>query len=223
MASQTEGQHGFEFLSMELDRHYNREAVTILAGSGADRVLTSGMVLGKQATGTAAATADGDNTGDGAMGAITVSGSAKAGIYELVITEPGTDLGTFEVTDPDGELVDTGVVASAFSGGGLAFTLADGAADFVAGDRITIVVTITAEKFLQFDEGASTGEQLVAGILGENITALDAVDNPKGVALVRGPAIVTTAELVWPAGISAADKAIAVADLDRLLGGIIQR
>ncbi len=87
------------------------------------------------------ATAGGSNTGNGTMGTITVSAGAKPGTYSLVITEPGSNAGKFEVRDPDGEFVGTGTVASAFSGGGLAFTLADGATDFISGDYFTIAVS----------------------------------------------------------------------------------
>lgn len=89
---------------------------------------------------TASAAALGTNTGNGAMGAITVSAGARHGNYTLTIVEPGANVGTFVVTDPDGIQVGDGAVASAFSAGGLAFTLADGATDFVAGDSFTISV-----------------------------------------------------------------------------------
>jgi hypothetical protein len=80
------------------------------------------------------------NTGDGVMGAITVTARTKTGRYRLRVIEPGTNLGTFFVDDPDGRQIGAGVVAAAFSGGGLAFTLADGGTDFVSGDGFTIDV-----------------------------------------------------------------------------------
>lgn len=90
----------------------------------------------------AAATAWSTNTGNGAMGTITVSSGAKPGTYKLQIIEPAANAGTFIVTDPDGVPISAkGTVASAFSAGGLAFTLADGGTDFVAGDGFDIVVS----------------------------------------------------------------------------------
>ncbi len=90
----------------------------------------------------AAATAFTGNTGDGAMGAITVSAGAKIGIHRIVIVEPGANVGTFIHEDPDGILVSKkGVVATAYSAGGLAFTLADGATDFLAGDGFELLVS----------------------------------------------------------------------------------
>lgn len=94
--------------------------------------------------GTAIAAAQAGNTGNGTMGAVTVSAGAKAGVYTLEIIEVAANAGTFIVIDPDGVPIGTGNVAAAFSAGGLAFTLADGATDFVAGDGFTITVTLTA-------------------------------------------------------------------------------
>ena len=82
------------------------------------------------------------NTGNGVMGAITVSAACKIGTHKITIIEPGANVGTFVHEDPAGNQVSArGVVASAYSGGGLAFTLADGATDFVAGDGFDIVVS----------------------------------------------------------------------------------
>ncbi|HYC45373.1 MAG TPA: major capsid protein P2 [Burkholderiales bacterium] len=82
------------------------------------------------------------NTGNGTMGAVTVAAGAKVGVHKITIVEPGANVGTFVHEDPDGELVSVrGVVASAYSGGGLSFTLADGATDFVAGDGFDITVS----------------------------------------------------------------------------------
>jgi hypothetical protein len=98
------------------------------------------------------------------MGAVTVSGTAKAGVYKLVILEPGTNLGDFSVEDPSGVIVGYGVVASAFSGGGLAFTLADGSTDFAGGDAFDITVVKTSEKYKPALETATDGSKVFAGI-----------------------------------------------------------
>ena len=103
-----------------------------------------GVVAGGAFAGTAVSAAGSGNTGNGTVGAITVSAGAKKGVYKLLIIEPAANAGVFEVTDPDGIFVDNGNVASAFSAGGLAFTLADGATDFVAGDSFDITVSLTA-------------------------------------------------------------------------------
>lgn len=94
------------------------------------------------AVATAAALAT--NTGDGVMGAITASAGAKVGAHQIVVVEPGAGVGTFIHKDPDGMIVGKGAVASDYSGGGLAFTLADGGTDFAAGDGFTITVPANA-------------------------------------------------------------------------------
>lgn len=220
MSILNEPQHAESFLISEGHHTFSRENVVIAAGSGAVRALLAGMVIGKRNTATASATADAGNTGTGAMGAITVTGSAKRGRYRLVVIEPASNAGVFSLFDPDGLLVGTGNVGAAFSKGGLAFTLAD-ATDFIAGDAFTIDVQVSAEKWVQLDVAATTGEARAAGILRADITAPDGTDAAGGVAFARGPLEVNAAELVWPAGISAANKANALLELSRL--GIIAR
>ena len=92
------------------------------------------------AVSTAAGISEGANTGNGVMGAITVTARTPCGRYRLKIVAAAVNAGTFIVEDPFGRLLSTGTVGVAFSAGGLAFTLADGAADFVAGDGFYIDV-----------------------------------------------------------------------------------
>lgn len=81
------------------------------------------------------------NTGNGAMGAVTVAAGCKVGAWKVVIVEPGTNVGAFIVFDPDGIMSpEGGDVASAYDNDSIAFTLADGSTDFVAGDGFTITV-----------------------------------------------------------------------------------
>lgn len=222
MSLLSEPKHDLAFLISEGPTEHSRDAIKILAGSGAVRALTAGMVLGKRSVGTATSAATAGNTGDGAMGAITVTGPARRGRYKLLIVEPGSNVGQFALFDPDGVLVAKGTVASAFSAGGLAFTLADGATDFVSGDSFSIDVSVTDEKWLQHDPAGTLGEQTAAGILCYDTTAPDGADLPNaGPAIVRGPVQVTGSELVWIGGISAANKERALLELERR--GIIAR
>ena len=204
----------------EDESRYGRENVTILAGSGSARALTGGMVLGKVTAGTATSAAAAGNTGNGTMGSVTVGAGAKAGVYNLVIIEPGTNVGKFTVEDPDGKFVGVGTVASAFSAGGLAFTLADGATDFVSGDAFTITVAAGSGKYVQLDLSGTLGTQNAAGILIADVTAADGTD-ATGVALVRGPASIIASKLTWPSGATTNQKNAALAQLLAL--GIVQR
>ncbi len=159
----TEANRAGEFLLAEGNGYYSREEVTLVANSGA---LVAGTVLGKiTKAGTASAVAFAGNTGDGAMGAITVGAGAMAGVYKLVITEPGTNVGNFIVEGPDGVVIGQGDVGSAFSAGGLSFTLADGAADFVAGDGFNITVAAGSGKYKPYNNANTDGSETAVAIL----------------------------------------------------------
>lgn len=105
------------------------------------------------------------NTGNGAMGAVTLSVNAKPGIYNLTIVEPAANAGTYVVEDPTGLFVGRGNVAAAFSAGGLAFTLADGATDFVSGDGFTITVSAGSGRYAAYSNIATNGSEVAAAIL----------------------------------------------------------
>lgn len=170
-----------EFLLAEANGTISREEITIAAAAAA---MAAGTVLGKiTKAGTASAAAYAGNTGNGVMGAITVSAGSIAGVYKLTIIEPGTNLGSFQVEDPLGIVVKTGVVGTAFSGGGLAFTLADGATDFVAGDGFNITVAAGSGKYVAYNDAAVDGSEVAAGILYGPVDDLAA--DQTAVAVVR--------------------------------------
>ncbi|WP_157218677.1 head decoration protein [Flavisphingomonas formosensis] len=180
------------------DGMLTREAIVLASGAG---VCTAGLVLGALLTGGAGvATAIGTNTGNGAMGAITVGSSAKLGDYDLEIVEPAANAGAFVVRDPDHNLVGHGTVGVAFNGGGLGFTLADGATDFVAGDTFKITVT-GALKYQAYDPTVTTGLERAAAILWSGRRDATSADR-RAVANVRGPMKVQAAELIWGANVT---------------------
>lgn len=218
MATSTMGKKLGDVVKFEVDAGhfgYCREKVTILAGSGAARALTVGMVVAKVTKGTASATAFAGNTGTGAMGSITVGAAAKPGRYTLLIRDANTNAGNFIVTDPDGIAVGEGTVAVAFDAGGLAFTLAD-ATDFIVGDGFYIDVAAGSGKWVQYLDTGTTGIEDALGVLLYDVTAADGTDNPNGIVLARGPAVVSDAGLVWPATADAGEKATAIAQLEAL-------
>lgn len=131
----------------------------------------------------AVSTAFASSTGDGTMGAVALSAGAKPGTYRLVIVEPGTNVGTFVVEDPDGNFVGRGVVAAAFSAGGLAFTLADGSTDFVAGDGFNIVVGGNSGNYGAYASGNADGTQNALAVLYDNVP--DSTTEQKAVVISR--------------------------------------
>lgn len=206
MTTYTEPYRDFGALLYD-EQAISREAITIASGAG---VLAAGTVIGKITTGTSAtATAFAGNTGTGTVGTITVSAGAKVGTYKLVIIEPATDAGKFQVEDPDGKIIGTGTVASAFSKGGLAFTLAD-ATDFVAGDGFDIVVAAGSGQWTGYDDGNSDGSQVAAGVLMQAVDATSATAS--ATAIVRFAAVKKDA-LQWISGVDNTAKTKAYADL----------
>lgn len=209
-----------DVLKYEFEREmgFCRKAVTAYE-SGA-KTYTPGTVLGKTlVSGSAAAVAGASNTGNGTMGAITVSAHAKIGQYTLRITVASSNAGAFELLNSSGSVIGTGNVASAFVGNGLAFTLADGSADFIVGDTFTITVTGT-EKYKILENTASDGSAAFAGIyigasngLGID-TSVAATTDTTVLILERGPALVAKEGLTLGASINtAAEKAALYAQM----------
>jgi hypothetical protein len=87
MAELTEGMRAGEFFASEACGHRSREEVTILSGEN----VVAGEILGKVTYSTpATGTADGGNTGDGTMTAVTAGDDAKVGTYTATCIEAGS-------------------------------------------------------------------------------------------------------------------------------------
>lgn len=178
--------YGGEFLRSDTGDGYNREPITI----GPDQDLSAGAVLGKIYLGAASAIAAAatGNTGNGVVGAITVSSGAESGDWEIVFIEKEADKGTFQVFSPDGTLDGTGKVAAAYAGK-IGFTIADGAADFVAGDRIVVAVSYAdgSGYYVGVDPSAIDGSAKAAAILWDAVKTGTSETLP-ATGVVRGPA-----------------------------------
>lgn len=193
--TQTGGAGGF--MKSESKRYRSREAITLASGQN----LNAGAVITGIA-GTITSASSSGNTGNGVMGAVTGLAGVAEGDYEVLIIDPVAAAGAFSVTGPDGAVVETGTVGAPFANE-VSFTLADGAVDFIAGDRFTLTVAapnwterlagIPARGILFADTDASTGDK-------------------KTLAVVRDAEVVA-AELVHFAGATAADKTAALTDL----------
>lgn len=205
MTVKSEGLHAGEGLVSEANGYRSRDVVTI---TGAALVLAC-TVLGKIQLG-AETSAAGTNTGNGVLGTVTVAADAQVGAYKLKITKAAANAGDFELIDPQGDVVGIGTVGVAFSGGGLSFTLADGATDFVVGDSFTLTVAKGSGKYVPVNAAATDGSQHAAGILWADADA--------SAADVQATAIVRDAEwnaqvLIWPVGATDNQKAAWIADL----------
>jgi hypothetical protein len=102
-------------------------------------------ILATQETFQAAGAAVAGNTGNGTITAApAIVGAPKEGVYMITFIAAAANSGTFQVEDPDGIIIDIGTVGVAWAKVPAAFTIADGATDFVVGDQFTVTVTPTA-------------------------------------------------------------------------------
>ena len=211
MATKTETVRTGEFIQSEAKGERSRDEITVKSGEN----LTAGDVIAKQTTaGTVTGVAGAGNTGDGTIGTLSAGVGAQEGVYTATCLEPGTDVGTFRVEDPNGIEIGVAVVAVAFTGQ-VNFTIADGATDFIAGDTFAITCSQITEQFVVLPNDGSDDP---AGILHDDVDA--------SAAAVQGVAIVRDSEvngnlITWPVGISAANKDLAITTLAGL--GVIVR
>lgn len=196
----------------------SREQITIASGAGA---LKAGTVLSEvaAATGTASATVAAlVGTGNGALTLAdpAVGAGVKAGVYKVLCVDPETDGGTFAVEDPDGIIIGTAVVGTAFTGV-IKFTIADGSTDFIAGSWFPVTVTkadpSAVGKYVPYD-----GTRPAKAVLYEGCDATSA--DVRRVVTARD-AEVQIAMLVYADGVTELEKTAALASLATL--GIIGR
>jgi hypothetical protein len=213
--SYTEGNYAAEFLIGECDEaYYSRDTGTLASGNN----LLAGAVAAKIVTAGTATAQAGTNTGNGTMGAITVGSGAMLGAYTLKVTKAAANAGDFVVIDPQGDVIGNGSVAAAFNTGGLAFTLADGAADFVVGDTFIITVSALTVKWTVLNPTGTNGSQVAAGILYRDT---DATSADTAAVFITRAATVDSSKLVWPGGATTAQKNTAIAQL--AAAGIVVR
>ncbi|HYD26976.1 head decoration protein [Brevundimonas sp.] len=207
-----------DLIHSESDSTYTTSRLTLKGGVGTAREVSLGQLAAIVDRGTAAVTptADAGNTGNGSIGTVTADAGAQEGVWNVVIIEPASNAGEFEVTRPDGTVDGTGTVAVAYNGG-INFTLADGATDFAAGDRWTIGVNFPDDdgKAVAWDPAGTDGSQFIAGVFLENAVADVGVDGKVNV-LARGRAILRRENIVWPDGATADQKAAAYQALKAL-------
>ena len=200
-----------DVLKHEAPQLFSREAVTVLAGSGSDRPLAIGEVIGKRTRSDVVVTLDGGNTGDGAAGAVTMGAMTEAGTYVLTCIAAAANAGTFQVLTPKGYRLPDLEVGQAYAGDHLNVTIADGAADFIVGDKFTIDVSGDG-KVVALDPAGVDGSQDPIGINAIAVTAPDGTD-AKGLAIVRD-AILADHAIAWPGGITAQQKSDAITALE---------
>lgn len=206
-----------DFIHSEYDPTFTTDKRTLAAGVGTVRALAQFALVASIPTGAATVTAGAVvGTGNGAVNALTADAGAPAGVYQVLFIEPAANAGTFQVIRPDGSIDGTGNVGVAYNGT-INFTQADGATDFVAGDRreITVAYAPGSTKDVAWSPTATDGSQVISGV---NLFAAEA---PIGTdveitVLARGPVVARREAIAWPAGTTDLQKTAAYARLAAL-------
>ncbi len=203
MAVLTQGNTLQDILKWEAENNFSREVVTVKSGQN----LVMGAVIGKITRSTpTTGTAGVGNTGAGTVTSVHATGKTKIGIYTLTALSATK----FDLQDPDGEVLIANGTLGAYTHEQLHFTIADGSPSISAGDVWTVTVAAGSGYVQELDLDGVDGSEDAYGILTAACDATSA--NTAAVAIVREAQIVT-ADLVWPTGASAGQKAIALAEL----------
>lgn len=215
-----------DLVKREIDPEICRAPFTLLAGSGAARSVSLGTLLGKiTAAGlvTAVAAAVAGNTGNGTLTLANpaFADGALTGVYTVTCTVGGADATSkFRVEDPLGVVVGTATGGAAFSKA-IKFTIAGGGTNFVVGDSFTVTLTRAAGandgKVVAWSPSATDGSQVVWGVSLRSVTAADGADNTTDGLALRRLGILRLGAIVWPAGVTDAQKAAALSDINERL------
>lgn len=137
------------------------KGITLLSGENRTR----GALLGKITKALGAVAVDGGNTGDGTITGGALGKLAIIGTYALECVEAIGNGGRFKVITPNGDRLDDALVGSAYLNDHLGFTLNDGAADFIVGDKATLIVGAGSLKHQLSIAAAVDGSQDPVAVL----------------------------------------------------------
>lgn len=139
-------------------------AVSLLSGQN----LARGAVLGKASIGAASTAFAGTGNGAITMDATTpIRPGAKVGAYAATCITAAANGGTFRVEDPDGNVLGDVAVGATFDDD-IKFVIADGATDFIVGDKFTITVAAGSGKYLLSAAAAIDGSAVPDVVLAED-------------------------------------------------------
>lgn len=215
----TERRHSGGFLVSESRGTLSRDQVTLAQQSSGFQgavspILPAGVILAENNASSGVYSADPGNTGNFTCGAITVGAGVQLGVYTIEFTAATA----YQVFLPDGQLLGTGVTGSAFSTGGLGFTLTAGGTAAVAGDHAQITTSGPTGLWAPLNLQSTGGLEIAAGIL---FNETDAGQGNTAVTVITRNCEVNGSELVYPLNATAAEIAAIKGQLTAL--GIIAR
>lgn len=221
MTTLTETMHAGAFIVSESENgYYSRDQVTValsqtlLAGNP---VYKSGVIASE----TSSVAADAGNTGNGVFtidGTAPVAAGAMNGNYRVVNDLVAANGGEFLVFDPNGVNIGRVAVGATFNNQ-IKFVIADGSTDFAIGDAFTVSVGRESNTDETVTALPNDGSQVCAGLMVYPVTTGGSA-TAKGALLCR-VAEYRAADITWPSGISAANKAKAIEELRAI--GLIGR
>ncbi len=158
-------------------RHVYSDFATKSVRIASGENLVAGSVLGKKKLDTIGQAYVG--TGDGTMTGLNFDDNTKVGDYIVECVEAIANGGRFKVIDPDGDRLDDAVVGTAYDNESLDFTLNDGSADFIVGDKFTVTVAAPGQSEYKLAVSTATdGSQKPVVILDDDVDAsAGAIDN----------------------------------------------
>jgi hypothetical protein len=146
------------------------------ATAGVAKIVLRGTLMGRVASGGTAGTptAKAGNTGVVVVsmdGTAPVGAGAEAGTYQIVWTAATT----FNVVDPNGDVIGAGTNGAGFNGE-LKFTVGTPSPAMIAGDTYTVVVAVV-DKYVPSKAGVSDGSQIPTGIaaIDTDVTSADVI------------------------------------------------
>ena len=147
------------------------EVKTILSGQN----IVRGTLLGRVDDGAVTATGAADVPAPVAAtitASPTATTAAKVGIHRLVCIVAGAT-GTFRHTDPDGNVVGDATVGTAYTGGGLTFTITDAGTDPAVGEafKITVAIAAGSGKYVKSLAAATNGSETPIAVAAEDVDA----------------------------------------------------
>lgn len=166
----------------------------ILKFPGADTYVEGTILARKQVADAITAVADVGNTGDGTFTlASVIAGDVipLVGAYNLECTFAVTNGGVFKLEDPNGNIIANNLtlrvgagLATTFNIAGMTFTITDGAADFIVGDKAALTVAVDGDMVIFAVDGIG-GAQIPMAILTYEAVATGAEDQAQR-AMVGG-------------------------------------
>lgn len=214
----TESKHAGCFMVSEAEGRRSRDVFTVALL----QTLAAGQVCGKTlvpSKATSAVAADAGNTGNGVFtidGINPVGAGAKDGVYRVVNELVAANSGEFVVFDPEGHEIGRVAVGATFNNQ-IKFAIADGSNDFAIGDAFSVTVGIEETDYQAaiLNPTANDGTQIAACIIWGNVTTDGS--NTQNATFITREAEVRGVDLTWPGGITDAQKAEALRQLEKVL------